>query len=118
VDVSVSAMVGGSGEPTGYVVTLRDALERMRFQAIEETMDHANCFDTAPMGMVQLDAEGRVVRVNKALERESGIMAENLVGRSLTGLCMDPDPRIAKELMSKLLKGNTVIAATPTTAPN
>jgi len=118
VDLSVAPVTDSSGQPNGYVITLRDASERMRFQAIEETMDHANCFDTAPMGMVQLDADGRVVRVNKALERESGVMAEHLVGRSLTGLCMDPDPRIARQLMNKLLKGNTVIAGTPTTTSN
>jgi PAS domain S-box-containing protein len=81
----------------------------MRYQAIEDSQDQGNCFDTAPMGMVQLDADGRVVRVNKALEEESGVSAENLVGRSLTGLCHDPDPRIAKQLMPKLLKGGTTV---------
>ena len=114
VDVQVAPLVDAAGQVTGYVATLRDASERMRFQAIEETQDRSNCFDTAPMGMVQLDADGRVVRVNKALERETGVTAENLVGRSLTGLCLDPDPRIAKHLMPKLLKGNTVVAAAAT----
>jgi PAS domain S-box-containing protein len=118
VDVSASPLTDGSGQLAGYVVTLRDASERMRFQAIEEAADRSNCFDTAPMGMVQLDADGRVVRVNKALEIESGVTAENLVGRSLTGLCMDPDPRIAKHLMPKLLKGNTVVATAGTSTKN
>jgi PAS domain S-box-containing protein len=112
VDVSAAPLTDSAGQPAGCVVTLRDAAERMRVAAIEETLDQSHCFDTAPMGMVQLDAEGRVVRVNKALERESGVSAEDLVGRSLTGLAMDPDPRIAKQLMPKLLKGNTVVAAT------
>jgi len=113
VDVTVAAMTDNAAQPAGYVVTLRDASERMRFQAIEESLDRSHCFDTAPMGMVQLDADGHVVRVNKALEIESGVSAENLVGRSLTGLSMDPDPRIAKNLMNKLLKGGTTIATTP-----
>jgi PAS domain S-box-containing protein len=110
VDLSVAPLTDPAGQTNGYVVTLRDASERMRFTAIEETLDQSHCFDTAPMGMVQLDADGHVVRVNKALERESGVAAENLVGRSLTGLSMDPDPRIAKQLMYKLLKGNTAVA--------
>jgi PAS domain S-box-containing protein len=118
VDIQVAPMADSAGQPTGYVVTLRDASERMRFQAIEETLDGSHCFDTAPMGMVQLDADGRVVRVNKALERESGVAAESLVGRSLTGLCMDPDPRIAKQLITKLLKGNTVVAASASQVTN
>lgn len=118
VDLSIGSIADSAGRPNGYVITLRDAVERMRFQAIEETLDHANCFDTAPMGMVQLDAEGRVVRVNKALERESGVTAESLVGRSLTGLCMDSDPRIAKQLMPRLLKGNTVVTAPASQSAN
>jgi len=118
VDISVAPLSDGAGQTAGFVVTLRDAAERMRFQAIEETQDRSNCFDTAPMGMVQLDADGRVVRVNKALERESGVAAEELVGRSLTGLCMDPDPRIAKQLINKLLKGNTVVAGAAAQSAN
>jgi PAS domain S-box-containing protein len=118
VDLSVVVLADGAGEATGYVVTLRDAAERMRVAAIAETLDQSHCFDTAPMGMVQLDADGHVVRVNKALERESGVSAESLVGRSLTGLAMDSDPRIAKQLMPKLLKGNTAVATTPTTVSN
>jgi len=114
VDLAVTPLTDAAGLTTGYVVTLRDAAERMRVAAIAETLDQSHCFDTAPMGMVQLDAEGHVVRVNKALERESGVAAEELVGRSLTGLALDPDPRIAKQLMPKLLKGGTAVAvATP-----
>jgi PAS domain S-box-containing protein len=118
VDVSVAPLADAASQISGYVITLRDAADRLRFHAIEETLDHGNCFDTAPMGMVQLDADGHVVRVNKALEIESGVAAETLVGRSLTGLAMDPDPRIAKQLMNKLLKGQTTIAASPAQVTN
>jgi len=59
---------------------------------------------------VQLDGNGCIVRVNKALQRESGVPAESLIGRSLTGLSMDPDPRIAKDLMHTLLQGGTFMA--------
>ncbi len=60
--------------------------------------------------MVQLDGNGCIVRVNQALQRESGVPAESLIGRSLTGLSMDPDPRIAKDLMHTLLQGGTFMA--------
>ncbi len=113
VDLSVAPMTDGAGQPTGYVITLRDASARLRFTAMEETLEQGNCFDTAPLGMVQLDGEGHVVRVNKALERETGVAAENLVGRSLTGLAMDPDPRIGQQFMSKLLKGTTAVTTSP-----
>jgi len=110
VDLSVTPMTDEAGERTGYVVILRDAAERLRTQAIEECPNQPHSFDSAPMGMVQLDADGRVVRVNEALLRDTGVTAERLVGRSLTGLSLDPDPRIAKVLMHKLLQGGTALA--------
>jgi PAS domain S-box-containing protein len=107
VDLSLAPLAGVSGPRKGYVITVRDAAQRMRSQAIEETLDEAHSFDQSPTAMVQLDGDGRIVRVNQALQRESGVPADSLVGRSLTGLSMDPDPRIAKDLMHTLLQGGT-----------
>lgn len=110
VDFAIAPLAAQDGQRTGFVVTLRDAGERLRSQAIEETLDEVRSFDQAPMAMVQLDGDGRIVRVNQALLRESGVAAENLVGRSLTGLSMDSDPRIARDLMHRLLQGGTSVA--------
>ena len=110
VDFTVAPLAAQNGERTGFVVTLRDAGERLRSQAIEETLDEVHSFDQAPMAMVQLDGDGRIVRVNQALLRESGVAVESLVGRTLTGLSMDSDPRIAHDLMQKLLEGGTSVA--------
>jgi PAS domain S-box-containing protein len=110
VDFTVAPLAAQNGERTGFVVTLRDAGERLRSQAIEETLDEVHSFDQAPMAMVQLDGDGRIVRVNQALLRESGVAVESLVGRTLTGLSMDSDPRIARNLMQKLLEGGTSVA--------
>jgi PAS domain S-box-containing protein len=118
VDLSLSPLADGSGQRKGFVVTLRNAGERLRSQAIEESLDEVHCFDQAPMAMVQLDANGCIVRVNQALLRESGVAVESLVGRSLTGLSMDPDPRIAKDLMHKLLQGGTSVATVRTRMVN
>jgi len=60
--------------------------------------------------MVQLDEDGRIARVNEALLQETGVKAESLLGRTLTGLSMDPDPRIAKQLMHMLLRAGTFMA--------
>jgi PAS domain S-box-containing protein len=110
VDFSVTPLADARGRRTGFVATLRDAAERLRTQAVEEAFDEVRSFDQAPMAMVQLDGEGNIVRVNEALLQESGIPAEMLLGRSLTGLSMDPDPRIAKRLMHMLLHGDTSVA--------
>ena len=107
VDLSLAPLAGVSGPRKGFVITVRDAAQRMRCQAIDETLDEAHSFDQSPTAMVQLDGDGRIVRVNQALQRESGVPADSLVGRSLTGLSMDPDPRIAKDLMHTLLQGGT-----------
>jgi PAS domain-containing protein len=63
------------------------------------------------MAMMQLDGEGRIERVNEALLLEAGVAAERVLGRTLTGLNMDPDPRIAKDLVPKLLKNTTFVTA-------
>jgi PAS domain S-box-containing protein len=111
VDLSFAPRVATDGRHAGCIVTIRDAMERMREQAVEELVDARHGFDHAPMAMVQLDAFGNITHVNKALVREAGISASTLLGRSLTGLSMDPDPRIAKELMNKLMDGGTFMAA-------
>ena len=110
VDLSLTPLSGAAGQRKGFVVTVRDARERLRSQAMDETLDESHSFDQTPTAMVQLDGNGCIVRVNQALLRASGVTAENLVGRSLTGLSMDPDPRIAKDLMHMLLQGGTFMA--------
>jgi PAS domain S-box-containing protein len=105
VDVSTSPLRNHAGERIGWVVTLRDAAERLRTQAVEEALEEGHSFHTAPIAMMQLDGSGCIVRVNRTLIEETGVPAESLVGRTLTGLSMDPDPRIARDLMQKLLHG-------------
>jgi len=110
--MAVSPFTDNAGVQTGYVLTLRKADERVRSQALEEAFNATDLFELAPMAMVQLDSSGHIVRVNEALVRESGIAVESLVGRTLTGLSMDPDPRIAGKLMHKLLQGGATITTT------
>jgi PAS domain-containing protein len=110
VDISLTQLANYEGQHEGFVVTIRDAAQRVRAQAIEETLDEAHSFDQTPTAMVQLDENGRIARVNEALLRETGVKAESLLGRTLTGLSMDPDPRIAKDLMHMLLQGGTFMA--------
>jgi PAS domain S-box-containing protein len=109
VDLAISPITDNTGLQTGYVITLRRADERVRSQAVEEAFNVSDLFELAPMAMVQLDATGHIVRVNQALLKESGVAVESLVGRTLTGLSMDPDPRIAGKLMHKLLQGGTTV---------
>lgn len=110
VDISQTRLTNYEGKHDGFVVTVRDAAQRVRTQAMEETLDEAHYFDQAPTAMVQLDGNGCITRVNEALLRDTGVKVESLLGRSLTGLSMDPDPRIAKDLMHMLLEASTFMA--------
>lgn len=112
VDLSVSPVNDGDGIQTGYILTLREATERIHSQVVDEAFNASDMFEMAPIAAVHLDSTGHIVRVNQALLEEAGVAMESLVGRTLTGLSMDSDPRIAKLLMHKLLKGGTTITTT------
>lgn len=118
VDVTLASLADSDGEHRGFVVTLRDSAERTHKQAIEEAQGERPWFDRAPMAMMQLDAEGRIQRVNEALLLEAGVTADRVLGRTLTGLNMDPDPRIAKDLMPKLLKNTRFVMASKSSPSN
>jgi PAS domain S-box-containing protein len=79
-DMSFTPLLSNDGELTGCVLTLRNAAERLRAQTIAVPSDTASGFDNASIGIVQLDADGHVVRVNGVLLRESKVEEERLIG--------------------------------------
>ena len=99
VDVVVTPLKDFGGVRTGFVVTLRNAAERLRAQAVEEGLDEVHSFDLAPMPMIELDGDGRIMRVNAAMLHQSGAHESVMIGRSLTGLSMDKDPQIGQVLI-------------------
>jgi PAS domain S-box-containing protein len=109
VDLTLSPLSDQAGVPTGYVMTLRTSDGRVRSQALEEAFNASDVFEFASVAMVRLDSTGHVERLNQALVQECGVAMENIVGRSLTGLSMDPDPRINGKLMKELLEGSTTV---------
>ena len=113
-DVAVNPITGDGRQLAGFVVTLREASERMRTRAVEETLDEVSCFQQAPTPMVQFDKDGNILRVNDATVREAGVDAARIVGRDLQTLSMDPDPYISETLFHKLLQAETVLATVKT----
>ena len=106
-DLTVCPLADDAGRYRGYVVTLRnDGRAAARTMPWRGLSGRSIRLRSASLPMVQLDGNGHIVRVNQSLLRESGIAAESLVGRTLTGLSNDPDPRIAKQLVHKLLQGD------------
>lgn len=116
VDFNFAPLIDNDGEDRGYILSLRDASGRMRIQAIEELQEQMPSFDRAPVGMLQLDSEGHILRVNEALLKDSGVRADSLVGRTLTGLSLDPT--LPPEFLHRLLADDSVVAAVRAHRPN
>jgi PAS domain S-box-containing protein len=111
VDLNIAPVEDCDGKRTGIVVTVRNATERLRCEEIVEAELGEAGFDRSLTAMVQMDSLGKITRVNKAMVEQSGVGADAIVGRSLTGLKSDPDPRISKGLIGKLLREGTVVAS-------
>jgi hypothetical protein len=112
VDLNISPVEDSNGKRTGIVVTVRNAMERLRCAAIVEAEEGQGCFDRALTAMAQVDALGMITRVNRALLEQCHVDADAIEGKSLTALKMDPDPRISTDLVSKLLQEGTIVATT------
>jgi PAS domain S-box-containing protein len=110
VDLTVAPLADDAGGYRGFVINLRRAEERVRAQEEEGGIREFDPFDEATVPMLQLDATGHVMRVNQALMIESGIPPERLIGRTIAGLSNDTDPRISKQLMQKLLRGDATVS--------
>jgi len=113
VDLTVTPLSDDAGGYRGFVVSLRRAEERVRYQGEEGAVREIDPFDAASMPMLQLDGTGHIMRINHAMMQESGIPAEKLIGRTIAGLAKDSDPRIAKHLMHQLLSGDATISTRP-----
>jgi CheY-like chemotaxis protein len=106
VDLSISSTVGETGLQTGYILTIRSSAKRLLNQSRSEAAKVSELFDLALTPMIQLDGSGHIVRVNQALQRESGVGEKALIGRTLCELSRDQDARISGRLMHQLLQGN------------
>lgn len=104
VDCVIRSLVEDGKHHEGYVLMVRDAAARMRQSVVDGSIGEITCFDTSDLSMLQLDANGRIVRINESFLNESGIPMEFLVGRTLNQLLMHPDPRISIQLMHRLLQ--------------
>ena len=111
VDITSNVARDLNEKPRGIVWTLRNASERIRHHALVSLRGDESEFANAPQPMALMDASGRIVRVNKAIVEGSGVKPASILGRSLTGLSMDPDPRIARDLMHMLMKDGAVLAS-------
>jgi PAS domain S-box-containing protein len=116
VDLTISALLDDAGGLKRYVLSVRNAEKRLSVDDAQSGLSKLDTFDLVSVPMVQLDGKGHILRVNRALIRETGIAAESLVGSTLKDLSRDPDPRIANTLIPNLLQGITSLRRPPSLA--
>jgi len=104
VDYSVRSLISEDGAHGGHVLALRDATERMRQKVIDATLSETHTFDNSAISMVQLDGNGRIMRINRQFLEESSVPTESVVGRRLAELLADPDPLITSQFIRRLLQ--------------
>jgi len=75
------------------------------------TANHSNLlFDTSPLGYLEIDARGTVVRINKRELSLRQITAREALGKPYWDLAPDDErPRVKEEILRKLLGGTTLV---------
>ena len=86
------------------------AIERKRAEAalVESEAKFRGLFDDAPMAYHELDREGRITRINHAGERLLGYRAEELLGRPVWQLVVEP---VSQEAVRRKLAGTMPLTA-------
>ncbi len=112
-DISASLVRGPEGETAGQVVVARDvtarvAAQRAAAEALREERDFADgLVEIAPVIVLVLDAEGRVVRFNKFLEELSGFTLEEVRGQDWADTFGPEDAREAmRESFERSVRGS------------
>jgi PAS domain S-box-containing protein len=105
ISVTVSPIKDASGRVVGASKIVRDITESKRAEeALRESREEfKELFDNAPIGYHELDAEGRVVRVNQNELRMLGYDAEELMGQFVWDI--SADPASARRAVLDKLKG-------------
>ena len=101
--------IEGSGADGGLLVlsTVRDVGERHR-DADEARLRMASLVDSARLGIVSATPDGRIASWNGGAQALLGNTAEEMIGRSLTGLLADSTAEEDADLLIRLESGELV----------
>lgn len=111
VDFIFQAMRGPTGLITGVFVEGYDVTERLTAEArLRDTLTELQAiYDQSPVGMAQLDASLRYVRINEALAAMNGIPAADHIGRTVAEVVPDIAPKAEPALRMLLESGEPVV---------
>jgi len=108
-EASGSVLRDSTGNPAGFISVIRDITERKQAdEALRESEEKLRVmFESISEGVVVTDLEGKIVDVNEALLRMSGLNREELIGQDGFGLMSDEDGLKTMDAGMKVLKGET-----------
>ena len=110
VSVTISPIRNRRGEVAGASTVGRDITERKRAaEALAEAEERfRGAFEEAPIGMVMLTNQLRVLRINGAMCRLLGRAAGEVVGRSILEVTHDDDAKSSIEWIDSRSAGNAL----------
>ena len=112
--INIDPLADAHGEMIGVVYCFQDISELKR---VHEALDHsrrelreqeqrlAATYEHAAIGIVEIDAEGRFLRVNEAICAITGLSREELLGWTLFGRTHPDDRRLDEELYRRQVSG-------------
>ena len=108
IDDSAAPVRGADGTVAGCVLVFRDVSDRRRteqtLRASEEEL--SDFFENASVGLHWIDADGRILRVNKSELAMLGYTAEEYIGRPVTEFHVDRP--VVDEMLDRLARGETL----------
>lgn len=112
-DVVFAPMHDGRGTPTGAIMLAQDVTDRARAQA-ELAAERAllrTVLDSAPLGVVAFDIEGRITEWNQAAETVCGVKRADAIGRMVIDLApARNDLELNKRRIERALAGEVMLA--------
>lgn len=107
VEVAVDLDRDDSEHPTGYFAFVTEISERKRFeQALRENEERfRRLYDEAPFGYHEIDAEGRIVSINRTECEMLGYSREELIGRPIHEIVAESGREMARRAVRAKLSG-------------
>jgi PAS domain S-box-containing protein len=96
------------GDITGIRTTVQDVSEQIKAQedVKKSREDFKDLFDNAPIGYLEFDSEGRIVRINQTELNRLGYTSEELTGKYVWEIT-DNSPQVEQVIKDKL-QGRTI----------
>jgi PAS domain S-box-containing protein len=108
-EASASLLFDDSGNPVGFVSVIRDITERKRSEeALRESEEKLRVmFESTSEGIAITDLKGKILDVNDAILRMSGLSREELIGQEGYKLVPPEDSKNIMEQGMKVVKSET-----------